>query len=111
MAGRVFVGTLGGGAKYFFSGPEFPPRRAQKCLQGEHFVRFSQYSLLRGVFRGDQQQFATQTLHVHLLGLEETITFPESPGPSQFEMLGSPFSVVLGGSEFDMFHVNPKLAN
>ena len=26
-AGRVSVGNWGGGAKYFFSGPKFPPRR------------------------------------------------------------------------------------
>ena len=52
-------------------------QRARKCQQGEHFVRccHSTHSLLfrdfREVTRGDQQQFATQTLRVHLLGIEE----------------------------------------
>ena len=36
VVGRVFVGNLGGGAKYFFSGPKFPPSRVmlgQGCLR------------------------------------------------------------------------------
>ena len=50
--------------------------RAQKCLQGWHFVRccHSTPGLLfrgsAGVTRGGQQQFATQTLRVHLLGID-----------------------------------------
>ena len=49
--------------------------RARKCLQGDHFVRccHSTYSLqgFSGVVRGGQQQFATQTLRVHLLGIQK----------------------------------------
>ena len=46
---------------------------ARKCLWGEHFVRccHSTHSLgSSGVARGGQQQFATQTLRVHLLSIE-----------------------------------------
>ena len=52
--------------------------RARKRLRGEHFVRCCRTThclLLRGfpgVARGGQQQFATQTLRVHLLGLQDS---------------------------------------
>ena len=52
--------------------------RPRKCLRGQHFLRccHSTHGLLfRGsaaVTRGGRQRFVTQTLRVHLLGLEKT---------------------------------------
>ena len=56
-------------------------QRTRKCLQNEHFVRccHSTHKLLfrrfPGVGGGGQQQFATQTLRVHLLGIEKSGSF------------------------------------
>ena len=50
--------------------------RARKCSQGYHFLRccHSTHGLLfrgsAGITRGGQQQFATQTLRVHLVGID-----------------------------------------
>ena len=70
--GRFGGQTAGGHPSLCSAGIE----RTRKCLQGYHFVRccHSTHSLLfMGFFagrRGGQQQFATQALRVHLLGLE-----------------------------------------
>ena len=67
----------------FFRDPAAPLcsvgiERARKGSQGWHFVRccHSTHSLLfrgpAGVTREGQQQFGTQTLRVHLLGLENS---------------------------------------